>query len=135
MSRTIVIDGRVDLNYVVSDVEYAAIDWGEYEDLVIFTAENGSVVALNWSLIGAVTIPGALPPPGSYPGWRVFASGHYGSIGGLHVNDATKADLVAALTGPDVLLEFTTLEGTDVKLPVTNATAVSLIPGDLVIPD
>ncbi len=134
MSRTIIVDGAANYEFVVSDAEYADSDWGKYEDLVIFTAENGSVVALNWSLIGVVSIPGAIPPPGSYPGWRIFASGPYGAVGGLHVNDATKADLLAVLTDPEVLLEFTTLEGIDIKLPVTNVTAVSFIPGDLVIP-
>ena len=136
MSRTIVVDGSANLSFIVSDAEYASIDWGaNSDDVVSFVLENGGSATLTWAKIGAVFAAGAVPPPGSYPGWRVTARGPYGAVEGLHVNDATKAAIEAALVDADVILEFTTLQGSDVKMPSINATAITLNPGDYVVPE
>jgi hypothetical protein len=135
MSRTITVDGAASgAGLVVSDVEYASIDWGaSADDIVTFNLENGGAAVLNWESIGAVFSRGSPPPPGSYPGWHVDVSGPYGGVNGLHVNDATKDALVIALAEADVIIEFTTLQGTDVKLPSKNATVIALVPGAYVV--
>jgi hypothetical protein len=135
MSRTITVDGAASgASLVVSDAEYASIDWGNsVDDVVTFNLENGGAAVINWGSIGAVFSRGSTPPPGSYPGWVVDASGPYGGVQGLLVNEATKDTLVAALVEADVIVEFTTLQGTDVKLPSKNATVVMFYPGDYVV--
>jgi hypothetical protein len=135
MSRRITVDGASGDNLVVSDAEYASIDWGNSaDDIVTFDLENGGSAIINWFTIGAVFVTGSTPPPGSYPGWHVDVRGPYGGVNGLLVNDATKDALVAALVLADVIVEFTTLQGTDVILPSKNATMISFTPGNLVIP-
>jgi hypothetical protein len=136
MSRRITVDGATGRSLVVSDAEYASIDWGNSaDDIVAFNLENGGAVVLNWYSIGAVFIIGSSPPSGSYPGWHVDISGPYGGVNGLHVNDATKDTLVAELALADVIVEFTTLQGTDVILPSRNATVIIFTPGDAVVPE
>lgn len=135
MSRTITVDGPAGFTFIVSDAEYANIDWGASgDDVVAINLEDGGAASLNWGYTAAVFIGGSLPPPGSYPGWLVESSGPYGGINGLLVNDATKDALVSAMVFADVILEFTTLQGTDVKLPSRNATAIAFHPGDYVVP-
>jgi hypothetical protein len=135
MSRRITVDGASGDNLVVSDTEYNNIDWGNsVDDVVTFDLENGGSAIIGWYTIGAVFATGATPPPGSYPGWHVDVRGPYGGVNGLLVNDATKDTLVAALAVADVIVQFTTLQGTDVILPSKNATLISFTPGDLVIP-
>jgi hypothetical protein len=136
MSRKITVDGvATGASLVVSDAEYANIDWGNsVDDVVVINLENGGAAVLNWESIGAVLSTGSTTPPGLYPGWLVDVSGPFGGINGLHVSDATKDTLVAALASADVIVEFTTLQGTDVILPSKNATVISFYPADLVVP-
>lgn len=136
MSRTIRIDGYADSRHVVSDVEYAGIDWGSSsDDIVRFEDVNGSRVYLNYARVASIEIPGASPPPGSYPGWILDMTGAYGGVQGLHIDQATKDALVDALDADaDLILEFTTLEGTDIKFPSANAASIVFTPGDLVVP-
>jgi len=136
MSRTIVVDGDANYSFVVSDAEYAGIDWGSSSDDTVFiNLEYGGAASLNWTLIGVVTVSGATPPPGTYPGWHVDARGPHGAVIGLHVNDATKDALLAVLASEDdAILEFTTLQGFDVKMPSRNATAIAFRPADYVVP-
>ena len=136
MSRDIIVDGAHNVRFTVSDSEYAAIDWGvKGDDVVLINLEHGGFAALYWNTIGVVQAPGALPPPGSYPGWHIDARGPWGDISGLHINDATKDALVIALAVADTILEFTTLQGSDVKMPSASATYISFHPGDFVVPD
>jgi hypothetical protein len=135
MSRRITVDGASGDNLVVSDAEYANIDWGNSaDDIVTFDLEGGGSAILNWYTIGAVFVTGATPPPGSYPGWLVDVRGLYGGVNGLLVNDATKDALVTALAQADIIVEFTTLQGTDVILPSKNATMITFTPGNHVVP-
>jgi hypothetical protein len=139
MSRRIAVDGPAGFTaagaLVVSDVEYAGIDWGNSaDDVVFFNLENGGVAVINWAHTAAVYIPGAATPPGSYPGWRIDAVGPYGGLSGLNVSDAVKDALVTELSVADVIVEFTTLQGTDVRLPSRNTTIITFIPGDYVVP-
>jgi hypothetical protein len=135
MSRRITVDGASGDNLVVSDVEYANIDWGSsVDDIVTFDLENGGSAIINWFTIGAVFVTGSTPPPGSYPGWLVDVRGLYGGVNGLLVNDATKDALVTDLAQADIIVSFTTLQGTDVILPSKNATMISFIPGNHVVP-
>ncbi len=131
------MDGSANLSFTVSDAEYASIDWGLHvDDAVHFTGEDGSSVTLNWSLIGVVQVPGATPPPGTYPGWDVEAHGPNGAITGLQVDDVTKGAIHASLVADSgVIVQFTTLQGSDVKLPLKNVTAIALVPGEYVVPD
>ena len=137
MSRRILVDGAASGEIlVVSDAEYADIDWGNsVDDVVTFGLENGGAAVLNWTSIGAVFSKGAMPPPGSYPGWLIKASGLYGGISDLLVSDATKDTLVAELAQADVIVEFTTLLGVDVIMPSKNATVIIFKPGNHVVPD
>ena len=139
MAKTIRVDGRINSEHIVSDVEYAGIDWGNTsEDCVRFTDVDGSFIVLNLSHVVCISVPGVQPPPGSYPGWHVYATGLGGSVEGLHVNDATKADIVFAVSEPgseDSVVEFVSLEGTEVRFLTANVGNIKLMPHDLVVPD
>jgi len=107
VSRTIHVDGSASgASFTVSDTEYTGIDWGNSaDDVIVLNLENGGVAILNWRSIGSVFVPGASPPPGSYPGWYVETSGPYGGTNGLLVNTATKDMLVTALAESDVIVD------------------------------
>jgi hypothetical protein len=136
MSRRISIDGAaaIGTSLLVSDADYVNVDWGNSaDDVVVIPLENGGEALLNWLSIGAIFIPGASPPPGTYPSWNLEVRGPYGGVSGLNVNEATKDAMVAQMSNADTILEFTTLQGTDVKLPTKNATAIIFDPGDFVV--
>ena len=138
MSKDISVDGYNNEVYAVSDAEYAGIDWGSSSGYFVrFTAEDGSFVVLNLAHVVSISVPGAEPPPGSYPGWLLYATGVYGSVAGVHVNQLTKEAIVDVLSTPgseDSILEFTALEGREVKVPTANVTSISLVPEDLIVP-
>ncbi len=136
MSRIIRVDAFRDLEFVVSDSEAAGIDWGNSnEDTIVFETVDQEDVYLNWDNIAVITISGAAPPPGStLPGYRMLAAAADGSFN-AHINEATRDALVASLNGPgseNMIMEFTTLNGYDVRLPNKNILYISFQPDDLV---
>ena len=136
MSRVIKIDAFRDLEFVVSDGEASSIDWGNSnEDTIVFETVNQEEVHLNWDNIAVISVSGASPPPGStLPGYRILAVSVDGSLD-AHINETTKDALVTSLMGPgseNIILEFTTLNGYDVKLSNKNALYISFQPDDLV---
>ncbi len=136
MSRIIKIDAFRDLEFLVSDSEAAAIDWGNSnEDTIVFETVDQEAVHLNWDNVAVISISGAAPPPGStLPGYRMLAVAPDGSLD-AHIDEVTRDALVASLSGPgseNMILEFTTLNGYDVRLPNKNALYISFQPDDLV---
>ncbi len=137
MSRTIHFDGPSDAEYVVSDAEYAGIDWGSTnEDVVTFTTESGEVIFVRLSRVGSASSPGSPPAPGTQSGYRVRVQGNAGSVD-VHISEEVKNTLVAALQGPgsdNRILEFTTLEGIDYKVPNANSSYIEFQVESLVTP-
>lgn len=129
------VDGRENLTLSISPAEYASTDWGNSaDDFVYFHTEEGRLVVLNLSRVGAISIASGTPPTGSNPGWRIHAGGPYGAVD-AHITQATKDALDPVLeSAGDIVLEFTTIEGTDVKVPLLNTQFIVLTPEDLVIP-
>ena len=135
MAKTIIAAG---LRFVVSDAEYALIDWGTTgDDFVRFETTSGGDIAVNLQQVTTLTTPGVEPPPGSFPGFRVNMIASKESID-AHVNQATRDALVAALQGPgseDQVLQFTTLEGEDVRIVTRNMGVLYVEPETLEVPD
>ena len=139
MARTIHVDAVRDAEFVVSDSEFAGIDWGNSStDVVSFETEDGEIVFLRLGELAAIYVKGGpAPAPGSTPGFRIKSiGGHSGQVDS-HVSEATKDTLLAALSGPgsdDIILKFTILEGDFVVLPNKNSLYISFQEEALITP-
>jgi hypothetical protein len=126
--------------YVVSDVEYSGIDFGNgVEDTIDFTATDGLEVHLNLSEIDVITCfnSDVSPAPGVYPGYLIHVHGLGGSTD-YHVDSVTKTAVQAALHGPgteDTRIAFMTLEGVTVHLYTKNIRLITFKEDALLIPE
>jgi hypothetical protein len=132
MARYIQVDAKENFESYISDAEYAAVDWGSSsDDFVRFSTVEGHEVILNLSKVATISITTNPPPlPGTDPAWRIHITSEYGQVD-EHINQDTKDAIHAALQLPgaaDSILEFTTLEGVDHKVPTANAQHIMMEP-------
>ena len=131
MSRKVQIGSGPEV--VVSDSEYANIDWGSMgDDSVHFVTEDGGFVLFYWSNTLSVVADGADPGPGSFPGYTVRIRGEVDN----HINEATKDAIEAELSGPgsqDKILSFVTTGGEEYHVSVANIQELVLAPDTLII--
>ena len=118
---------------VVSDSEYANIDWGSSsDDFVHFVTENGGFVLFSWAETLSVVADGADPGPGSFPGYTIRVRGEVDN----HISEATKDAIEVELSGTgsqDKILSFVTTGGEEYHIAVANIQELVLVPNILVI--
>ena len=117
---------------VVSDVEYANIDWGNSrDDFVYFVTEDGGFVLVAWENTSNISVDGADPGPGSFPGYTITGGGIDN-----HISEATKDALEAELSAPgsqNKILSFVTSGGEEYHFAVANIQRLVIVPTTLVI--
>ena len=117
---------------VVSDAEYANIDWGSSrDDFVHFVTEGGGFVLVAWEHTANISADGADPGPGSFPGYMITGGGI-----GNHISEATKEALEAELSAPgsqDKILSFVTTGGEEYHFAVANIQRLIMTPATFII--
>ena len=131
MSRKVQIGSGLEV--VVSDSEYANIDWGSKgDDSVHFVTEDGGFVLFYWSNTLSVIADGADPGPGSFPGYTIMIRGEADN----HISEATKDAIKAELSttgSQDKILSFVTTGGEEYHIAIANIQELVLAPATVVI--
>jgi len=116
-----------DQEYEISPAEYAEIDWGSSaDDFVKFNTVAGGFVVVNLRSVTVIQIVGHHAPSTPDPVYDVDVAHR----SGYRIDQATRDTVVATLNEPlaeDIILEFSSVDGDDIKIVTANVTDISII--------